>query len=225
MPAGAPKVMQQAAAERAPGLRERNKLDKERRIREAARDLFIAKGFDDATTREIAVRAGVGIGTVFTYADNKRDLLFLIANDELASMVHAGILNINRDSSFLHNVIRFFAPYYEFYEKQPDLSRMILREMTFYDAGRQVTRFRQTRIDIVEALSQVVKLAMDQGALRTKEEAKFIAWVIFAIFQVETRQWLRDSILSVTAGLDRLQRALTLLLKGLDATPAALKMP
>ena len=63
------------------GLRERNKLDKLRRIKKAARELFIARGFDDTTTREIAARAGVGMGTVFLYADNKRDLLFLTAND------------------------------------------------------------------------------------------------------------------------------------------------
>ena len=225
MPAGAPKAAQQAGAERTPGLRERNKLDKERRIREAARELFIAKGFDDATTREIAVRAGVGIGTVFTYADNKRDLLFLIANDELASLARIVMANIRDDSSFLQNVLHFFSPYYEFYEKQPDLSRMILREMTFYDAGRQVTQFRQTRVEIVDALAQITKLAMEQGALRTKEEPKFIAWVMFAIFQVETRQWLRGAaILSVAEGLARLQRAITLLLNGLDATSAALKM-
>src|SRR5579884_4279721 len=65
------------------GQRERNKLDKLRRIKDAARELFVAKGFDDTTTREIALRAGVGIGTIFVYAENKRDLLFLIANEEL----------------------------------------------------------------------------------------------------------------------------------------------
>lgn len=224
-PAVAHKDKPQPAATATPGLRERNKLDKERRIREAARELFIAKGFDDATTREIAVRAGVGIGTVFTYADNKRDLLFLIANEELASLAHSGMANIREDYSFLNNVLSFFSPYYKFYEQQPDLSRMILREMTFYDAGRQVTRFRQTRVEIVEALSHMAKLALEKGTLRTKEEPRFIAWVIFAIFQVETRQWLRESILSVAAGLERLRRAVTLLLSGLEATPAAFKIP
>ena len=57
------------------GQRERNKLDKLGRIKDAARGLFLAKGFDDTTTREIATRAGAGIGTIFVYAENKRDLL------------------------------------------------------------------------------------------------------------------------------------------------------
>ncbi len=69
-----------------PGQREKNKLEKLQRIREAARELFVQKGFDETTTREIAVRAGVGIGTVFIYAENKRDLLFLVANDDLEAV-------------------------------------------------------------------------------------------------------------------------------------------
>ena len=48
------------------GQRERNKRDKLLRIKNAARELFVSKGYDDTTTREIAIRAGVGMGTVFT---------------------------------------------------------------------------------------------------------------------------------------------------------------
>ena len=61
--------------------RERNKLDKLRRIKAAARELFLEQGYDNATTREIARRADVGLGTLFSYASDKRDLLFLIYND------------------------------------------------------------------------------------------------------------------------------------------------
>ena len=65
------------------GLRERGKLEKRRRIRQAARDVFLEKGYDDATTREIAERADVAIGTLFVYAKDKRDLLMMIINDDL----------------------------------------------------------------------------------------------------------------------------------------------
>ena len=50
-------------------------------------NLFLQKGFDDTTTRAIALRAGVGLGTVFLYAPTKRDLLFLIINEELQAEV------------------------------------------------------------------------------------------------------------------------------------------
>ncbi|HTZ02181.1 MAG TPA: helix-turn-helix domain-containing protein, partial [Xanthobacteraceae bacterium] len=55
------------------GRREANKLDKVDRIKRAVRELFTTVGYDEATTRQIAKRAGVALGTVFTYATTKRD--------------------------------------------------------------------------------------------------------------------------------------------------------
>ena len=67
----------------ATGRRERNRQDKRERIRDAAEDLFNECGYDAATTRDIARRAGVSLGTLFNYADDKRDLIFLIWVDRL----------------------------------------------------------------------------------------------------------------------------------------------
>lgn len=207
------------------GLRERNKIDKRRRIRDAARELFIAKGFDDATTREIAVRAGVGIGTVFTYADNKRDLLFLVANDDLGEAARKAEASIVANAPCLQNLISFFSNFYERYALEPDMSRMILREMTFYDTGQQVVRFQETRMRILELICDIVRMAIEKKELRTSDDPALIGWVIFAVFQVETRQWLRGSEhLDITEGVGRLQRALGIVLKGLDPTPEALKV-
>ena len=73
-----------SGAHRQAGLRERGKNAKQQRIKEAAKAVFSDVNNDDeATTREIARRAGVSIGTLFVYAKDKRDLLFLVFNDEL----------------------------------------------------------------------------------------------------------------------------------------------
>src|SRR5688572_26874622 len=128
-------VTKQAPGTQVLGLREQNKLDKLRRIKDAARELFIAKGFDDTTTREIALRARVGIGTLFIYADNKRDLLFLVANDELEQATMRAQAGIRADASLIENLLTVFRQHYEFFSAKPELSRMMLREMIFYDTG------------------------------------------------------------------------------------------
>src|ERR1700687_4948856 len=87
------------------GLRMRNKLDKLRRIKEAARNLFLSKGFDDATMREIAVRAGVGLGTIFLYAKNKRDLLFLTVNDPLKKVTAQAEAAIDPKAPLINNLL------------------------------------------------------------------------------------------------------------------------
>jgi AcrR family transcriptional regulator len=197
------------------GQREKNKIDKLHRIKEAARELFLSKGFDDATTRAIASRAGVGIGTVFIYADNKRDLLFLVANDELEETTDKAEAGIRDDASCLQNLLTVFRHHYEFFGRQPELSRLMLREMTFYDSGRQADRFQATRERVIRLVGGIMKKALDRGTIRAPEDSSFVGWVAFCIFQVELRRWLTTKELDVDEGMAALQRALTLFMQGL----------
>ncbi len=193
-----------------PGLREKNKSEKLIRIKDAARKLFIAKGFDDATTREIARLAGVGIGTVFTYADNKRDLLFLIANEDLAKMMARAETSVRDDAPCLRNLLNVFRHHYEFFGRQPELSRLMLREMTFYDAGRQAAAFQATRDRIIRLAGRIVKTAVERGTVSSSEDPDFIGWVVFGIYQVELRRWLTAKKLDLELGIATLGRALRL---------------
>src|SRR5665213_4126404 len=80
-------VWEEPLAVAAIGRREQNKLEKRGRIIAAARALFTHKGFDATTSQEIADAAGVGSGTVFTYARTKEDLLILVFHDEMMDVV------------------------------------------------------------------------------------------------------------------------------------------
>ena len=52
------------------------------RIRQAARDLFVERGFDGATLRAIAERAGMGASSIYRHVQSKEELLV----EELAEM-------------------------------------------------------------------------------------------------------------------------------------------
>ncbi len=52
------------------------------KVANAAFDLFLKEGFHGTTTRDIARRAGVSAGAVFTYFKDKEDILFHIVNHE-----------------------------------------------------------------------------------------------------------------------------------------------
>jgi AcrR family transcriptional regulator len=205
------RAMTRPPAGASPGLREKNKSEKLLRIKAAARRLFMAKGFDDATTREIARLAGVGIGTLFTYADNKRDLLFLIANEDLAVMMARAEASVCDDAPCLHNLLNVFRHHYEFFGRQPELSRLMLREMTFYDAGRQAAAFQATRDRMIRLAGTVVKKAVDRGTISSSEDPDFIGWVAFSIYQVELRRWLAAKPLDLELGMVALGRALRLI--------------
>lgn len=58
--------------------RDRQKLQTRARVVDAARALFAEKGYEQATIRDIAARAGVAPGSVFTTFQTKADLLLEI---------------------------------------------------------------------------------------------------------------------------------------------------
>ena len=76
------------------GLRAKNKADKEARILEAAWALFAEQGYEAATVREIAQRAGVAQGTVFVYAKDKADLLAMLFADRLSAVVESAFATL-----------------------------------------------------------------------------------------------------------------------------------
>jgi AcrR family transcriptional regulator len=204
------------------GQRERNKRDKLRRIKDAARELFVAKGFDDTTTREIALRAGVGIGTIFVYAENKRDLLFLIVNEDLEKVEQTAESAVEDSASVLENLLRVARLHYRLFAQQPTLSRLVLREMVFYETGAQAGRFQKTRERLIDLLGRIIATGMAQKTITSSEDPRFVGWTVFAVFQVELRRWLSDDNPNLRQGLQTLERALRLLITGLAPQKAAL---
>ncbi len=197
------------------GRRARNKRDKLNRIKTAARRLFVSKGFDDATLREIATRAGVGLGTVFLYAANKRDLLFLIANDGLEEATAAAAAAVTLDAPLLDNLLAMFRCHYVFFARQPALSRLVLREMTFYETGAQARAFQATRDALIALIEEAVALAIKQGSIAAAETPRLIGWTVFCIYQVELRRWLSERDLDLRKGMGRLRRTLKVCVTGL----------
>ena len=76
--------------------RESNKLEKRARLREAAELLFRRRGYEQTTTREIADAAGIATGTLFLYAHDKQDLLFLVMHEHLRVTVDEAFATLPR---------------------------------------------------------------------------------------------------------------------------------
>jgi AcrR family transcriptional regulator len=198
------------------GQRERNKRDKLLRIKSAARELFVTRGYDDTTTREIAIRAEVGMGTVFTYADNKRDLLFLIANEDLAAATKRAESDLSQEAPMLTNLLAIFRDHYEYFAQQPELSRLMLREMLFYDSGEQANRFKTTREHFISLINQCVKLAQERNEISSFHDSNLVGWVIFSLYQVEIRRWLSEKSQSLSSGMAHLERAIRIVVSGIE---------
>jgi AcrR family transcriptional regulator len=199
----------------APGQRERNKIDKLQRIKDAAHRLFAEKGVDDATVREIARAAGVGLGTLFLYASDKRDLLFLLCTDELEALTVRAFTDAPRGGDFLDEIVGVLTPYYEYFAAEPGLSRSVLRELIFFVDGEQGRRFQQNRRRVIAGLTERSAVAMAEGRIRASAEAEVVGRMLFGLYQAELRAWLLDDAPDPAAGTASLRRVLKVAMDGL----------
>jgi AcrR family transcriptional regulator len=219
-----------AAAGRGPGpaspggLRERNRLDKLARIKSAARDLFNELGFDRATTRAIAERAHVGLGTLFNYADDKRDLVFLIFNEELDRITDSAFASADARRPLAEQLASAFGVFYREFAANPTLSRILLQELTFYSHGRLAGDFQRSKRRTIGFIQQLIAAAQREGRIHAGEDPATIALSIFFLYSGAVRYWIAAARPNPGKGIAELQRLLDIHLRGVTAprpAPAA----
>ena len=208
------KVRKRASPASEPGRREQNRLDKVERIREAASSLFRKHGYGSATLRQIAKHAHVGLGTLFNYADDKRDLVFLIFNEELAELTEAA-LTAGQGNDLIGRLMAIYRCHYDYFGSKPELSRILLQELTFYSSGKQAEAFLQTRRRLIGGIEAIVRTAQRAGEIESVEDAQFIARHLFFVYSAAIRWWIAGPRPNANAGLADLRRLLELQVSGL----------
>lgn len=200
------------------GQRERNKLDKMDRIRSAALELFLAKGYEATTTKEIAEAADVAIGTVFMYANDKRDLLFLIFNDALDGVVDLAFSRIDSRQPLSLQVFEVFSHFYAAFHRQVLLARLLLRELVFFSEGKQAAQYMENRRRIMAQLQAMAREAIANGTIRADGDVERIANTFFFLYSGEVRFWLSDEKPELKKGLASMKATFALLGTGLGET-------
>jgi AcrR family transcriptional regulator len=197
------------------GLRERRKLATRERIRAAAADLFTRHGYGATTMREIARRGRVGLGTLFNYAEDKRDLVFLIFNEELNAVTDVALAAPRPGQPLVDQLIAVFRVHYRWLGGKPALARILLQELTFYSSGKQAATFLGIRKRLIDGLEALVRAAQRARRIRSREDPAVIARHIFFVYSASLRWWIAAPRPDPTKGVADLRRLLKLQADGL----------
>jgi AcrR family transcriptional regulator len=203
----------------ATGVRERNKLERRQRIVQAAREVFREKGFAAATTREVAELAGVGAGTVFLYARDKRELLIMIVNDEFDALNERAYATIPRTAPIVTQLVHYFSPQLRFWSEDVGLARLTSNEMhaalsSPRTAMPESERLHNRRRKTFEQLTDIVAEARRRKLVTSACDPELAAHLIFDIHIGENRKWLSGEKPTYRDGVVRLRKVLTFALQG-----------
>ena len=196
-------------------LRERKKLETRERIRAAAAELFTRHGYGAATMRQIAQRAHVGLGTLFNYAEDKRDLVFLIFNEELNAVTDVALAAPRPGQALLAQLLAVFRVHYRWLATKPALARILLQELTFYSSGKQAATFLGIRKRLIDGIEDLVRKAQEGRRIGTREKPPLIARHIFFVYSASLRWWIVARNPRPRDGVADLRRLLRLQIGGL----------
>jgi len=149
---------------------ERKKTDKQRRILEAAIEIFADKGFAAASTSEIAQKAGVAEGTIFRHYKTKKELLLSIAGPIAAKVVapflmrdFAKLLDVpyERVDDFFRAVLK---DRIVFARKNIKLLRILVHELPFQPELMEQVKRLLTDI-VLERMQKLIRHFQERGQL------------------------------------------------------------
>jgi AcrR family transcriptional regulator len=188
------------------------------RIREAARALFQERGFDGATLRAIAERAGMGASSIYRHVRTKHELLILELADLQEEAWTRFRLDDDRGAPTRHRIRRFFEVQHALLTSNADLTVIALRATTYPDepVARRVLALQDRTIGLLAEILQA-------GSRRDLAEGTDVLAAARALFHIASgaRISWANGLASESACRRSIEKSVDLLFAGLARPESA----
>jgi AcrR family transcriptional regulator len=164
------------------------------RLIRAALELFTTIGFSEATTPEIARRAGVAEGTIYRHFTGKTHLFNEVyRGTQRWALKLVRELESDRTTKARERLMHVARQLVDTAERDPALIRMLLlpRDERHFDE-----KSRETAREFRDALQQLVAMGKSEGQVRAGPAdlwtAVWLAVISFAMGRVSSKEWTPD---------------------------------
>ena len=162
-------------------------MDKKQLILEAATTSFSMFGYKATTIDQVAKIAKVGKGTVYTFFENKQQLLEEAVLSMIKEMQHETELSFNASISFMDNVHNSILRLLKYRERHLLFVKLLEEEKRL-----QTPEVHQILINInqstISYISSKLKIAMERGEIRSCN-AEVVAYVMLKAYLALIVDW------------------------------------
>jgi AcrR family transcriptional regulator len=178
---------------RAKPARRRERLPRDERtaaIMDVAREVFCEKGYAEASTAEIAARAGVVEGTLYRYFPTKRDLLIKVV-EAFYERIFADYERQLQGVRGTWNRLRYLVwKHLSVFHGDPAMCRLIVHELRPSPQYRQSSVFELNR-RYTERTLAVIKEGIAAGEFEERLPLRLVRDMIFGCAEHHTWAYLR----------------------------------
>lgn len=206
------------AVQQSPGLRHRQKRERERRIVKAAERLFAKKGFAEVAMEDVAARAGLAVGTIYNYFPSKSALLLAIVRRESESLLTRGrkILDDPPDDP-VAAATAFTEIFLEDFTRE---DRRLWRELfgaAIADPGVVGKRLFEGDAQLVSQLASLLEQYRGNGVLASDIEPLPAATVLYGVCFTWMTAYLMNDQISDEMVRKEIRRGTAIAMRGLFA--------
>jgi AcrR family transcriptional regulator len=199
--------------------RQEQKTATRQRLLRVAGDLFAEKGYHKATMRELAVRAGVGLGTIFSHFPDKTTLLAAAFREEREAVLRTAFATLP-PASFKDQLLHLVRHLYSYYAQRPAFSRALIQELLFL-GDRHGEEVDLQILTLIHRLAELGEAAVTRGEVRGTVDCQETALAIWSFFFVGLLQGLKETDFDVKVQVARVERMLDQHLVGIGVTGKA----
>ena len=194
------------------GVRAAGKAKSRQSLLDAAKRLFMERGYEGATVREIAAAAGLSTGAVFASFADKSDLfneVLLVDLDEQVELMRAAAQEADGVAERLSGVLAA-----GYHRQMPQLELLRAAVAVSWSQGLSGDLGdRPVRAAVIEQLSEVLNAGIESGELKAGADVALIAETLWDCYLRSYRLALYESW-DAEALIERLGRQIEVILAG-----------
>lgn len=139
----------------------------EEKIIEAARDLFVRKGFEQTSMSDIAQAAEINRSTLHYYFRTKEKMFQAVFGSIVVSFLPRIQLIFDEEATFMEKLSKVLDEYFSIFTANPFLPKFILSEIQ-RDVNQLLNVGRVLRLDqYLRAIGNVIEKEMEKGTIKS----------------------------------------------------------
>ncbi|WP_187170505.1 TetR/AcrR family transcriptional regulator [Salidesulfovibrio onnuriiensis] len=188
--------------------REQGKIETRRKIFEAARAAFLEQGFEGTTMRDVAARAGVGLGTVNLHFRDKSSLLHEVFYGEIERKAFEAVAHVP-DAPLEEQLVHLLNEEYRYYEEQRVALTHWVKE-SFFIAGHWGSRYEEQLWRYAGEVAKLFESARDRGEIKPETDCGVAAmsyishYMIGLVMGVRKEPFNREEVMKTVEPMVRM---------------------
>jgi AcrR family transcriptional regulator len=205
------------------GVKERQERDREamtRSILDAARELFVAEGYQNVSIRKIADRIEYSPAAIYSYFPSKDDIFYALAEEGFRLLFEGGAPQAPGGDA-LEELRRGFWHFYQFSAEHPEYFALMFVDRSVPRISREWERFAFVQ-GMKHKVTATIQRAVDEGLLPKGTDPHWAFTILLAAVQGAAVMRLCERVAPGTntdgVARDTIEAALTGLRTGFPAT-------